>query len=244
MTTKGGKVLTKIRLFKNSEFGEIQVVEVDGEPWFVARVIANVLGYSNTSKAIGDHVDEEDKGVTKRDTPGGVQEMTIINESGLYSLVLSSKLPSAKRFKRWVTSEVIPSIRKHGAYVKPLTLDNWLDEPDRMIEALQRLKEERAARLAAEQKARLLQPHASHFAELLQSVTRYTTYGGSVKSIVNAVKLFFSRKRPGPCFYCGSRVVVYWGKCPKRLYLCKNRECSSNSPHNLIPEDRETIWGW
>ncbi len=87
-----------------------------GEPWFVGKDVAEALGYSNSRKALLDHVDEEDKGVTKRDTLGGKQPITIINESGLYSLILSSKLPSAKEFKRWVTSEVLPQIRKTGGY--------------------------------------------------------------------------------------------------------------------------------
>lgn len=89
----------------------------DGEPWFVGKDVVKILGYTNPSKAIADHVDVEDKGVTKCYTPGGVQNLTGINESGLYSLILSSKLPSAKKFKRWVTSEVLPTIRKTGGYV-------------------------------------------------------------------------------------------------------------------------------
>ncbi|MEQ2712169.1 BRO family protein, partial [Hominisplanchenecus faecis] len=106
----------QLKIFENEEFGQIRTVMRDGEVWFVGKDVANGLGYSNARKALGDHVDKEDKGVTKRDTLGGVQELTIVNESGLYSLVLSSKLPSAKRFKRWVTSEVLPAIRKTGSY--------------------------------------------------------------------------------------------------------------------------------
>ena len=106
----------QLKIFENEEFGQIRTVMRDGEVWFVGKDVANGLGYSNARKALGDHVDKEDKGVTKRDTLGGVQELTIVNESGLYSLVLSSKLPSAKRFNRWVTSEVLPAIRKTGSY--------------------------------------------------------------------------------------------------------------------------------
>lgn len=100
----------------NYESSEIRTVQVNGEPWFVGKDVATILEYINPRKALADHVDAEDKGVTKCDTLGGVQDLTIINESGLYSLVLSSKLPNAKKFKRWVTSEVLPSIRKHGSY--------------------------------------------------------------------------------------------------------------------------------
>ena len=106
----------QLQTFQNLEFGEIRSMTINGEPWFVGKDIAAALGYSNPRKAIGDHVDEEDKGVTKCDTLGGGQNLTIINESGMYSLILSSKLEGAKRFKRWVTSEILPSIRKTGAY--------------------------------------------------------------------------------------------------------------------------------
>ena len=106
----------ELQIFNNPEFGEIRTTVIDGEPWLVGKDVATALGYSNPRKALNDHVDGEDKGVTKCDTLGGAQEMTIINESGLYSLVLSSKLPTAKKFKRWVTSEVLPAIRKHGGY--------------------------------------------------------------------------------------------------------------------------------
>lgn len=97
-------------------------MEVNNEPWFVGKDVAMVLGYSNPQKAIRDHVEDEDKGVNEMFTPGGKQQLPIINESGLYSLILSSKLPTAKQFKRWVTSEVLPTIRKHGAYMTPETL--------------------------------------------------------------------------------------------------------------------------
>lgn len=95
--------MNELTVFNNEEFGEIRTITIDGEPWFVGKDVAEVLGYSNPRKAMIDHVDTEDKGVTKCDTLGGAQEMTIINESGLYSLIISSKLPSAKAFKRWVT---------------------------------------------------------------------------------------------------------------------------------------------
>lgn len=108
--------MNELEIFKSDEFGNIRTVTINNEPWFVGKDIATILGYSNTRKALADHVDEEDKGVTKCDTPGGVQDLTVINESGLYSLILSSKMPTAKRFKHWVTSEVLPAIRKTGGY--------------------------------------------------------------------------------------------------------------------------------
>ena len=111
--------MNELMIFDNPEFGEIRTVEVNGEPWLVGKDVAQALGYSNTKDAVSRHVDTEDKRGARFPTPSGQQEMTIINESGLYSLVLGSKLPSAKKFKRWVTSEVLPSIRKNGMYLLP-----------------------------------------------------------------------------------------------------------------------------
>lgn len=117
-TTTAAPEVTVFKNLVHPEFGELRTVEIDGEPWFVGKDVAEALGYSNARKAVLVYVDAEDKGVTKWDTLGGTQQMTIINESGLYSLILSSKLPSAKEFKHWVTSEVLPSIRKNGAYIR------------------------------------------------------------------------------------------------------------------------------
>lgn len=114
--------MNELKVFNNPEFGEIRTVQIDGEPWMVGKDVARALGYGegkSLANAVANHVDDEDKGVTELMTPGGKQKMTIINESGLYSLVLSSKLPSAKKFRRWVTSEVLPSIRKTGGYNLP-----------------------------------------------------------------------------------------------------------------------------
>lgn len=116
--------MNELQIFKNTEFGQIRTTTINDEPWFIGKDIAVALGYSNPRKAMIDHVDPEDKGVTKCDTLGGSQEMTVINESGLYSLVLSSKLPTAKKFKHWVTSEVLPAIRKHGGYLTPQITPN------------------------------------------------------------------------------------------------------------------------
>jgi prophage antirepressor-like protein len=115
------KILNQLEIFKNREFGEIRTVTVDGEPWFVAKDIAEILQYTNTQKAIRDHVDEEDKLTERIVLSGQNREVICINESGLYSLILSSKMSGAKSFKRWVTSEVLPQIRRTGTYQKPMT---------------------------------------------------------------------------------------------------------------------------
>ena len=128
--------MTDLQIFNSPEFGAIRTIEKDGEPWFVGKDVAAALGYKEPTKAAREKVDDDDKGVSKIDTPSGIQEMTIINESGLYSLVLSSKLPTAKKFKRWVTNEVIPSIRKHGAYMTPETLEKVLLSPDTLMQLL------------------------------------------------------------------------------------------------------------
>lgn len=129
----------EIQVFSNAELGEVRTTVIDGEVMFVGKDVANILGYTNPRKALNDHVEDEDKGVTKCDTLGGSQDLTVINESGLYSLILSSKMPNAKKFKRWITAEVLPAIRKHGVYA----VDEVLQNPDVLIQALTELKKER-----------------------------------------------------------------------------------------------------
>lgn len=113
--------MNELQIFNSEEFGEIRTVNINREPWLVGKDVAEALGYTNPQKAIRVHVLEEDRGVNEMDTPSGRQKLVIINESGLYALIFGSKLDSAKRFKHWVTSEVLPTIRKTGGYQKPLT---------------------------------------------------------------------------------------------------------------------------
>ena len=113
--------MNNLQIFSNEEFGQIRTMVIDGEPWFVGKDVAEALGYERPTDTVRKRVDDEDRGISKMETPSGKQEMTIINESGIYTLVLGSKLESAKRFKRWVTSEVLPTIRKTGGYSKPMT---------------------------------------------------------------------------------------------------------------------------
>lgn len=158
--------MNNLKIFENSEFGKVRTVLVDDQPYFVGKDVAEILGYSNPRKAIKDHVEASDKGVTKCDTLGGVQEMTLINESGLYSLILSSKMPRAREFKHWVTSEILPSIRRHGLYA----VDEVLANPDMLINALTALKEERANRKRLEE---LNAAQAQQIAELQPKVSYY-----------------------------------------------------------------------
>lgn len=148
--------MKEMEVFKNAELGSVRVVMVYEEPYFVGKDVAEILGYSNASKALADHVDDDDKLNNESLSSLGQRGGWIINESGLYSLIFCSKLPSAKRFKKWITSEVLPSIHKHGLYATDQVIDNILNNPDFGIELLTRLKEERVARVEAERKNAIL----------------------------------------------------------------------------------------
>lgn len=148
--------MNELKIFKNEAFGEIRTAEIGGEPWFVGKDVTEILGYANPSKALSDHVDEEDKLNNESLSSLGQRGGWLINESGLYSLILSSKLPNAKAFKKWVTSEVLPAIRKHGLYAT----DELLDNPDLIIQMASKLKEEREARKALEVENDTMKPKA------------------------------------------------------------------------------------
>ncbi|MCD3245311.1 hypothetical protein G8S21_05020 [Clostridium botulinum C] len=135
-----------LQVFKSEEFGQVRTIVIDNAVWFVGKDVAECLGYSEPRSAISKKIDNEDKGVAKMETPSGKQNMTIINESGFYSLVLGSKLSTAKKFQRWVTSEVLPDIRKHGMYATEDTIDNILNNPDFAITLLTKYKEEKEER--------------------------------------------------------------------------------------------------
>ena len=200
--------MDKIEIFKNIEFGLLRTVVIEDEPWFVGKDVAEALGYAKARNAIAAHVDDDDK----KDAPiqgdlGGKQEMTIISESGVYSLVFSSKLPTAKKFKRWVTSEVLPTIRKHGAYMTDDVIKKALQEPDFIIKLATELKEEKAARKTAElevaQKSQIineLKPKADYTDRILQSKSLVTItqiakdYGMSGKkmnSLLHELKVIY-----------------------------------------------------
>ena len=181
-----------IQVFENEEFGKVRTTEVNGEPFFVGKDVAEILGYANPNEAIADHVDEEDKLNSKTLLSLGQRGGWLINESGLYSLILTSKLPKAKAFKRWVTSEVLPSIRKHGLYA----VDEILANPDIAIKALQELKAEREKRRSLEgtvavqnQQIAEMQPKVSYYDLILQcpdlmSITTIAKdYGWSAKRL-------------------------------------------------------------
>lgn len=149
-----------LRLFQFEE-QNVRTLVIDDEPYFVGKDVAEILGYVKPRNAISVHVDDEDK----KDAPiqgtlGGVQTMTMVNESGLYSLILSSKLPTAKKFKRWVTSEVLPTIRKHGAYMTEQKIEEALLNPDTLITLAKQLKAEKEQRLLAQKQVEEMTPKA------------------------------------------------------------------------------------
>ena len=149
--------MSELQTFNFEEL-PVRTLTVDKEPYFVGKDVARILGYKRTADAIRDHVELEDKGVGKIQTPGGMQNVTIINESGLYSLIFSSKLESAKRFKRWVTSEVLPAIRKHGLYATDNLIENTLNNPDYIINVLTEYKKEKEHNLALKQQVKENKP--------------------------------------------------------------------------------------
>ena len=150
--------MSNIKIFENPEFGSIRTVEINNEPWFVGKDVAEALGYKDTVNAMKQHIDGEDKLGWQITTSGQKREVTVISESGVYSLVFSSKLPKAKEFKHWVTSEVLPAIRKHGGYLSPEKIEEVLSDPDTIIKLATTLKEEQAKRREAEAKLEKAKP--------------------------------------------------------------------------------------
>ena len=205
--------MNELTIFKNEQFGEMRTVTIGEEIWFVGKDVAEILGYTNSRKALIDHVDDEDKkdGVTIRDAIGREQTPIFINESGLYSLVLSSKLPSAKEFKRWVTSEILPSIRKHGAYMSPETIERVITDPDFIIRLANELK-------TAQQKVAELQPKADYF----DTVSRAE---GST-----------SFRETAKVFGIGEREFIRWIESAR---LCYRNSCGKLIPYAEYSRDEK-----
>ena len=167
--------MNELKIFEHPDFGKIRTVTIDDEPYLVGRDVADVLGYQNGSRDINRHVDEDDRRKVMIFDGNQDKETIIINESGLYSLILGSKLPGARKFKRWVTSEVLPSIRKHGAYMTDETIEQVLSDPDTIIRLATQLKEERSKNKALAQRntellvdKQIMQPKADYFDELVE----------------------------------------------------------------------------
>lgn len=164
----------QVQVFNNVEFGDVRVIMQGEQPWFVGKDVASALGYGDTAQAIRKRVENEDKGVVELTTPGGKQRAIIINESGLYSFILSSKLPSAKQFKHWVTSEILPTIRQHGAYLTPEKVEEVLMNPDTIIKLATQLKAEREGRIKAETALKAATPKVEYYDEYMNREETFT----------------------------------------------------------------------
>lgn len=243
--------MNDLQIFNHPDFGEVRTVTINDEPWFVGKDVALVLGYQNPQKALRDHVDDDEKTVNDSFTVNGTQAV-LINESGLYSLILSSKLPGAKEFKRWVTSEILPSIRKHGAYMTPETLQAAILNPDTMIQLCQQLKNEQEknrelsvtnSRLTVENQ--IMQPKAEYFDELVDR-NLLTNFRETAKELECKPKKFVE--------FLIERKYIYRDKRGKLLpYENKNdglfvvRECFnektqwSGTQTMVTPKGRETF---
>ena len=162
--------MNELTVFENEQFGSVRTIIRDGEPWFVAADVCRALEIGNSRQAIV-RLDDDEKGVISTDTPGGAQEMSVVNEPGLYALVLGSRKPEAKAFKRWITHEVIPTIRRHGAYATQDTLENIIADPDFGIRLLNALKDERTKRRKLESALIIARPKAAYFDALVERKT-------------------------------------------------------------------------
>lgn len=205
---KEEKLATDIQIFKNEQFGQIRVVERDGEPWFVAVDICGALDIANSRDALT-RIDEDEKGVALTDTLGGAQEVAVVNEPGLYSLVLGSRKSEARAFKRWITHDVIPAIRKTGMYATPATVEAMLANPDTMIQVLQAFKDEREQRLALETRVVADAPKVA-FADAVETSTDSCLVGQLAKIIrqngyeIGANRLFEYLRKEGYLCRAGS----------------------------------------
>lgn len=205
---KEEKLATDIQIFKNEQFGQIRVVERDGEPWFVAVDICGALDIANSRDALT-RIDEDEKGVALTDTLGGAQEVAVVNEPGLYSLVLGSRKSEARAFKRWITHDVIPAIRKTGMYATPATVEAMLANPDTMIQVLQAFKDEREQRLALETRVVADAPKVA-FAYAVETSTDSCLVGQLAKIIrqngyeIGANRLFEYLRKEGYLCRAGS----------------------------------------
>ena len=217
--------MNELKIFENEEFGSLRTMEIDGKIYFVAKDVAGILGYSNPRKAISDHVDEEDKGVTKCDTLGGNQNLTIINESGLYSLVLYSKMPNAKKFKHWITADVLPSIRQYGAYLTPDTLEKAILNPDFIIQLTTSLKEYQEENKNLKRENQTMLPKSQFYDEICDR-NLLTNFRDTAKELKVKEKEFIKWLEDNKYIYRDNRnnIKPYSQYCvePKRFFDIKD----------------------
>lgn len=209
-----------IKIYENPEFGAVRTFVIEDTPYFSGKDVAEALGYTNPQKALRDHVDSEDKTVNESFTVNGTMGI-LINESGLYSLVLSSKLPNAKKFKRWITNEVLPAIRKHGVYA----VDELLENPDMLIAALTELKAEREHRVMLEhtvavqnQQITEMKPKASYYDVVLncKDLVAISTIAKDYGWSANRMNRYLYEK--GVQFKQGNKIWLLYQKYAEKGY--------------------------
>ena len=219
-----------IQIYKNAEFGKVRVIQKDGETWFVGKDVADALGYGNSRDALRVHVDNEDKNtVAIHDGIAGNPNKIIVNESGLYSLILSSKLPAAKAFKRWVTSEILPTIRQHGAYITRETLERMQEESNFAEELLERLSAEHAKNRTLTDYVEKLQPKAQYYDNVLQSDSAIPTtliaksYGMTAQAFNKLLHAVEIQYRLGSTWYLYKEYADKGYTITKTYYVGKRR---------------------
>ena len=225
--------MSEVKIFQNDEFGTVRTLTINGEPWFVGKDVAEILGYKDTSDALKKHVDKDDK-LSRRFTDSGQgREMYIINESGLYDLVLSSKLPNARKFKRWVTSEVLPSIRRHGMYATEELIAN----PDLAIAAFTALKAEREANKRLTAEVEEMKPKANYCDvvlscnDLLKVTTIAKDYGQSARWLNNKLRELGVQFRQGELWVLYQQYAEKGYACTKTSTYINNDGTTHSKCH-------------
>lgn len=245
--------MNEAQIFQSEEFGSVRVLEREGGPWFVGKDVASILGYTNTRKAVRDHVDEEDRREERIVTPSGEQTAAVINESGVYSLILSSKLPSAKAFKRWITTEVLPAIRRTGGYMGRTEGLSDAEIMARALEISQRTISERNRRIgelevqnsALVVSNQVMRPKADYFDQLVDR-NLLTNFRETAKQLQIPERQFIS--------FLLAKKYIYRDKKGKLMpYAAKNaglfelKECLNEKTHwsgtqtLVTPKGRETF---
>ena len=237
--------MSDITIFENEQFGFVRTITREDEPWFVAADVCRALEISNNRDALS-RLDDDEKGVALTDTPGGQQEMSVINEPGLYTLVLGSRKPEARAFKRWITHEVIPAIRKHGGYLTPPTIEELLDNPDMIVELALKLKAEREKRVEAEKNLMIAKPKVEYFDALVDRNT-LTGIRETAKELQWREKDFVSFLLENGFVYRDqkSKLQPYAEQVNEGLFVlkeCKSEKSSWSGTQLMItPKGRETF---
>ena len=214
--------MNELQVFKNDMFGQIRTTTINSEPWFVGKDIAEALGYADTKDAIRRHVDVEDKRQSRFTTPSGIQEMNIINESGLYALIFGSKLPSAKQFKRWVTSEVLPQINRTGGYIPISSSDDELAIMIKAHQILERTLKDKDKVIEDTSKALMIaQPKADKYDKLINA-DGYMSFNVVAKQLgTGRNRLMQMLRNKGILFRDGLSNIAYQTYCERGYFVVK-----------------------